>query len=75
VHVSAASLKQPVIHCYPRSLIFYLGNPISSIETRSSSDSLGATLRAFTFYLGIPFLYFCIPVRRRTDSPWRAFLI
>jgi hypothetical protein len=31
-----------------------LGNPISSIETRSAPALLGATHRAFTFYLGNP---------------------
>jgi hypothetical protein len=33
----------------------------SLLETRSPPDSLAATLRAFAFYLGNPFLDSCVP--------------
>jgi hypothetical protein len=39
---------------------FFLGNFSSAFETRSSPDSLGATHRAFTFYLGNPFPAFLL---------------
>jgi hypothetical protein len=34
---------------------------LSSIETRSAPALLGATHRAFSFYLGNPFPRFCFP--------------
>ena len=48
------SLASQLARRYPRDFTFYLGNPVSSIETRSAPALLSATHRAFTFYLGNP---------------------
>ena len=59
----------------PRSFIFYLGNPFPRLKLARLPLSLAATLTALPSISEIPFLDSCVPVRRGTDSPWRAFLI